>query len=127
MKELNAAYLKIVSKKCRYDIVRMIQNAGSGHIGGSMSSIDIYVLLCYIMEEQDRLVISHGHSSAAVYAALGNMGYFDVEEAVASFRKKTPYEGHPSIQVNGVEWCSGSLGQGLSVACGFALAKKLKK
>ena len=127
MKELNAAYLKIVSKKCRYDIVRMIQNAGSGHIGGSMSSIDIYVLLCYIMEEQDRLVISHGHSSAAVYAALGNMGYFDVEEAVASFRKKTPYEGHPSIQVNGVEWCSGSLGQGLSVTCGFALAKKLKK
>ena len=119
-------YLETLSKKCRYDIVRMIGNAGSGHIGGSLSSIDIYVLLRYMMEDSDRLVVSHGHSSAALYASLGNMGYFDVEEAVETFRKAPPFEGHPSIYVNGVEWCSGSLGQGLSVGCGFALAKKLK-
>ena len=127
MKELKSEYLKTVSKKCRYDIVRMIENAGSGHIGGALSSVDIYVLLRYVMEDCDRLVVSHGHSAAAIYAVLGNMGYFDIEEAVASFRRKAPYEGHPSIYVNGIEWCSGSLGQGLSVGCGFALAKKLKK
>lgn len=127
MKELNLEYLKTVSKKCRYDIVRMIENAGSGHIGGALSSVDIYVLLRYVMEDCDRLVVSHGHSAAAIYAVLGNMGYFDIEEAVTSFRKKSPYEGHPSIHVNGIEWCSGSLGQGLSVGCGFALAKKIKK
>jgi len=119
--------LEILAKKCRYDIVRMISGAGSGHIGGALSSIDIYVWLLSTMKENDRLVISHGHSSAAVYAALGNLGYFDVEDAVRTFRQEKPYEGHPSIAVNGVEWCSGSLGQGLSVGCGFALAKKLKK
>ena len=120
-------YLNVLSKKCRYDIIRMIDSAGSGHIGGAMSSVDIYIMLQSIMEKQDRLVISHGHTSAAVYAVLGNMGYFDVEEAVKAFRKEQPFEGHPSICVNGIEWCSGSLGQGLSVGCGFALAKKLKK
>ncbi len=126
MKELNLKYLEALSKKCRYDIVRMIGNAGSGHIGGALSSIDIYVLLRYVMEDSDRLVVSHGHSSAAIYAALGNMGYFEIEGAVETFRKSSPFEGHPSIYVNGIEWCSGSLGQGLSVGCGFALAKKLK-
>ncbi len=123
---MNLKSLELISKKCRYDIVRMIGNAQSGHIGGAMSSVDIYVLLYNIMNENDRLVISHGHTSAAVYSVLGNMGYFDIEEAVSSFRIKPPFEGHPSINVNGVEWCSGSLGQGLSVGCGFALAKKLK-
>lgn len=126
MKEMKSAYLKTLSKKCRYDIIRIIDGAGSGHIGGAMSSVDIYIMLQSIMEKQDRLVISHGHTSAAIYAVLGNMGYFDVEEAVKAFRKEEPFEGHPSIYVNGVEWCSGSLGQGLSVGCGFALAKKLK-
>lgn len=119
--------LDIVAKKCRYDIVRMISGAGSGHIGGALSSIDIYISILDVMDENDRLVVSHGHSAAAVYAALGNMGYFDVEDAVKTFRRQAPYEGHPSIAVNGVEWCSGSLGQGLSVGCGFALAKKLQK
>ena len=119
--------LTLRAKKSRQDIVRMIDGAGSGHIGGALSSIDIYIKLLSIMTENDRLVISHGHSSAAVYAALGNSGYFDVEDAVTAFRREEPYEGHPSIKVNGVEWCSGSLGQGLSVACGFAIAKKLKK
>ena len=119
--------LKLRAKKCRYDIIRMIDGAGSGHIGGALSSVDLYVAILDTMTENDRLVVSHGHSSAAVYAALGNSGYFDVEDAVSAFRRQKPYEGHPSILVNGVEWCSGSLGQGLSVACGFALAKKLQK
>ncbi len=126
MSNIDIKKLEATAKKSRYDIVRMIANAGSGHIGGSLSSIDTYVLLLSTMDENDRLVVSHGHSSAALYAALGNTGYIDVEEAVRTFRKESPYEGHPSTKVNGVEWCSGCLGQGLSVGCGFALAKKLK-
>lgn len=118
--------LQVLSKKCRRDIVAMIRNAGSGHIGGALSSIDIYLAVLNEMSENDRFVVSHGHTSAALYSALGNLGYFDIEEAVATFRKSAPYEGHPSLLVNGVEWCSGSLGQGLSVGAGFALAKKLK-
>lgn len=126
MDQKDIKFLETVSKKCRYDIVRMISNAKSGHIGGALSSIDIYTYLLYHTSEDDRLVISHGHTSSALYAALGNMGYFDVEDAILNFRKNPPYEGHPSIKVNGVEWCSGSLGQGLSVGCGFAVAKKVK-
>ena len=105
----------------------MIMGANSGHIGGAMSSIDIYIAVLNEMTEDDRLVVSHGHTSAALYAALGNFGYFDVKDAIENFRKNAPYEGHPSIAVPGVEWCSGSLGQGLSVGAGFALAKKLKQ
>ena len=119
--------LQILPKKCRRDIVEMIQNAGSGHIGGALSSIDIYLAILNQMDENDRLVVSHGHTSAALYSALGNMGYFDIQDAIQNFRQNAPYEGHPSLSVNGVEWCSGSLGQGLSVGAGFALAKKLKK
>ena len=126
MSKLNYEKLAVLSKKCRYDIVRMITSAGSGHIGGALSSIDIYLLLLETMDSNDRIVVSHGHSAAAVYSALGNMGYFDIEHAVELFRKEAPFEGHPSVSVNGVEWCSGALGQGLSVGCGFALAKKLK-
>ena len=125
-KTVDLKFLEVLSKKSRYDIVRMISNAGSGHIGGSLSSVDIYAFLRTFMDSEDRLVISHGHSSAAIYAVLGNMGYFDIEEAVESFRKVAPYEGHPSTHIKGIEWCSGALGQGLSVGCGFALAKKLK-
>lgn len=119
--------LQTLAKKCRKDIVEMIMNAGSGHIGGALSSVDIYLAVLHAMGEGDRFVVSHGHTSAAVYAALGNLGYFDVKDAIRSFRRGAPFEGHPSIRVSGVEWCSGSLGQGLSVAAGFALAKKIKQ
>ena len=118
--------LRTLSRKCRKDILEMIMGAGSGHIGGAMSSIDIYLAVLNEMNENDRLVVSHGHTSAALYAALGNFGYFDINDAIANFRRNAPYEGHPSLAVNGVEWCSGSLGQGLSVGAGFALAKKLQ-
>ncbi|MBO5407944.1 MAG: transketolase [Clostridia bacterium] len=119
--------LKILSRKCRKEILEMIMGAGSGHIGGAMSSIDIYLAVLNEMRDNDRLVVSHGHTSAALYAALGNFGYFDVEDATKNFRRNAPYEGHPSLAVNGVEWCSGSLGQGLSVGAGFALSKKLQQ
>lgn len=127
----------LLSKKIRKDILSMTINAGSGHIGGSLSSADIYLMLWLCAnvdpskinnETRDRIVVSHGHTSPGVYSVLGNMGFFDVNEAVRLFRKKENYyEGHPSVHVPGVEWGSGSLGQGLSVGSGFALAARLKK
>ncbi len=126
LNDFDIKYLNVLSKKCRADIVRMICGAGSGHIGGALSSADIYITIKYIMNENDNLIISHGHTSAAIYSVLGNMKYFDIEDAVKKFRRESPYEGHPSIEVNGIEWCSGALGQGLSAGCGYALAKNLK-
>ncbi len=129
--------IQLIARKIRKDILSMTINAGSGHVGGSMSSADIYLMLwlCGNItpqnqndEHRDRIVISHGHTSPGVYAVLGNLGFFDIEEAVDLFRKKESiFEGHPSCHIPGVEWGSGSLGQGLSVGCGFALASKLKK
>ena len=126
-----------MSRKIRRDILKMIFNAGSGHLGGSLSSVDIYLILwlCagsspenYKDDARNRIVVSHGHTSAALYAVLGNFGFYDIRDAINTFRKNdTIYEGHPNCQIPGVEWCSGSLGQGLSVGCGFALASKLQK
>ena len=136
--QLNDAQIDVLNQlatKARCDIVSMITRAGSGHVGGSLSSIDMYLMLWLCANispdmtnapNRDRIVVSHGHTSAGVYSALGNLGYFDVNEAIASFRSEgSIYEGHPSLKVKGVEWCSGSLGQGLSVGCGFALSAKL--
>jgi transketolase len=111
----------------RRDILRMTSAAASGHPGGSLSSIDIFlVLLAFLREDgRDRLVVSHGHTAAGLYAALGRFGYFDPEVAVRGFRRMgSIFEGHPSSEVPGVSWCSGALGQGLSVGCGFALAAR---
>jgi len=129
--------ITLMSDKIRKDILSMVNNAGSGHIGGSLSSVDIYLMLwlCagitpenYDQNDRARIVVSHGHTSSALYAVLGNFGFFDVQEAIEKFRNQDSiFEGHPNSQVPGVEWGSGSLGQGLSVGCGFALASKLQK
>lgn len=128
--------IRNLADKARADILRMTTGAGSGHPGGSLSSVDLYLTLWLCANvspetvnapKRDKIVISHGHTSSAVYATLGNLGYCDVEQAVGEFRREgSIFEGHPSLHVPGVEWCSGSLGQGLSVGCGFALAAKMK-
>ncbi len=128
--------LQEIAKEARGDILTMTWLAGSGHPGGSMSSLEM-VLLVYakanvdpsspFKEDRDRIVISHGHISPAVYAVLGRLGFFDVEQAVATFRLAgSPFEGHVTSKVPGVEWSTGNLGQGLSAGCGFALAAKIK-
>lgn len=128
--------INVLAKKIRKDILAMTMKAASGHIGGSLSSADVYLMLWLCANStpdnqydvhRDRIVISHGHTSPGVYAVLGNFHFFDIHDAVENFRKKNSvFEGHPSCQVPGVEWGSGSLGQGLSVGCGFALASKLQ-
>ncbi len=127
--------LKELSRLCKGDILEMTFLAGSGHPGGSFSSLDIYLVLyncarIYPQDPQridrDRIVISHGHTSPGVYAVLARMGFFPREEAVATFRKAgSIFEGHVERGIPGVEWTTGNLGQGLSVGCGFALASRL--
>lgn len=118
----------------RADILAMTTLAGSGHPGGSLSSVDVFLTLwsyARVSPEtlreatRDRIVVSHGHTAAAVYAVLGHLGYFELENAIRTFRKAgSPFEGHPEREVPGVEWTCGNLGQGLSAACGMALAAR---
>jgi transketolase len=100
-----------------------------------MSSIDFYLVLYSYANvhpqsssdpNRDRIVISHGHTSPGVYAALGRLGFFSIEAALATFRKAgSPFEGHVEKGIPGVEWNTGNLGQGLSAGCGFALGSKI--
>ena len=137
----NVDELKKISSQVRRDIVRMVTDAKSGHPGGSLSSTDIMVALFFeVMNHkpgdwnrsgkgQDVFILSAGHLSPVYYSVLARAGYFPVSE-LASFRKfGTRLQGHPSVARNlpGVYQASGSLGQGLSVASGMALAKKMDK
>lgn len=133
--EDEAVRLADLARRIRGDIVTMTTLAGSGHPGGSLSSADILTLLWTYANVKpdhvddpgrDRIVVSHGHIAAAVYAVLGRLGYFRPEEAICGFRMSgSSFEGHVDPKVPGVEWASGNLGQGLSAACGFALSSKL--
>ena len=129
--------LATLAATARADALEMITASGSGHPGGALSSLDFYLLLWLCAEvapiaigdpARDRVVVSHGHTVAGLYAVLGHLGYLDLADCKARFRRDgSRYEGHPCIEVPGVEWCSGSLGQGLSVGGGFALAARLRR
>ncbi len=116
----------------RGSAIKMTTNAGSGHPGGSMSSMEMYMLLYSLSnlnpkspwwEDRDRVIISHGHTSPGVYSALGWNGFFNVKDAEREFRLAgSPFEGHVERTVPGVEWDTGNLGQGLSAGCGKAVA-----
>ncbi len=126
--------LEGIAKNIRKDVLTMVHEAGSGHIGGSLSITDILTVL-YHNEMNlkfddngnriDRLILSKGHAAPALYASLASAGILDKEELKYLRKPESILEGHPSIKVPGVECGSGSLGQGLSVACGMALAKKM--
>jgi transketolase len=129
-------YLKEISKIMRKDIVEQVFCAKSGHIGGSLSMTEImtYLFFEYLnidpkhpkMPNRDRFVLSKGHCSPALYAALAEKGYFE-KSLLKTFRKTDSIlEGHPSMKhVPGVEISTGSLGQGFSAAAGMAIAGKL--
>jgi len=129
------ANLKELSRLARGDILKMTTLAKCGHPGGSMSSIDIYLVLYSFANvnskyqddpDRDRVIISHGHTSPGVYSTLGRLGFFNIDDAISGFRKAgSIFDGHVDWKVPGVEWSSGNLGQGLSAGCGFALAGKL--
>lgn len=144
MKRLNneeLAELSLSAKKCRERVLTMIYKAQSGHPGGSLSAIDLLVVLykktmklcqdwknCPEWPQRDRFVLSKGHASAALYSILCESGYFCPTE-IPTFRQLgSKLQGHPNNEyLPGVEVPSGSLGQGLSMANGIALALKLDK
>lgn len=133
--------LQKLSTKVREDIITMITNAKSGHPGGALSATDILVTLyskCMThfpewdkhpdWNTRDRFVLSKGHASAAIYSVLAEHGYFEVEELMTFRQLHSRLQGHPSYGfLPGIEVSTGSLGQGLSIACGMALGLRLDK
>ena len=119
--------LEDISKEIRRNILFQVYNASSGHVGGALSCVDILVAIYFnLINEGDKVVLSKGHASAALYATLAEVGFFPKEE-LATFRKlNSRLQGHPScLKTPGVDASSGSLGQGLSIANGIALAFKM--
>jgi transketolase len=132
------ASLGEIARELRIDILKMLTQAGSGHTGGSLSAIDIITTLYFhkmrydaknpAWEKRDRFVLSKGHAAPALYAALARAGYFDPQELMKLRQLGGILQGHPFCRSTpGVEVSTGSLGQGLSMANGIALADKLDK
>ncbi|MDD4215740.1 MAG: transketolase [Bacteroidales bacterium] len=129
-------YLQATSKNIRIDIIKSISAAGSGHLGGSLGLADIFIFLYFRFlvhnpsnpncAMRDKLVLSIGHVAPVLYASLAHAGYFDKQELKNLRKTGSMLQGHPSLTsgVPGIETASGSLGQGLSIAIGMALADK---
>lgn len=119
--------LKAISTKIRKDIIEMIYNAGSGHPGSSLSCVEVIVSLYnnVIDEKDDKFILSKGHAVPTLYAVLANKGYIKKEELFMLRKANSNLQGHPTNKTNGIDVCTGSLGQGLSIANGIAIAKKI--
>jgi transketolase len=129
--------LKDKARQLRIDIVKSINKAGKGHIGGAFSIIEILTTLYYgdilkfdpnnpKWEDRDRFILSKGHAGIALYAVLADLGFFPKEE-LDYLNKGRLLAEHPDPRIPGIEVVSGSLGHGLSVGSGMALADKLDK
>ena len=128
--------LKAKAKQLRIDSIKLVYQANSGHPGGSLSAADILAVLYYNemkydakkpdWPDRDRFILSKGHCTPLLYSVFADVGYFPKEE-LATYRKPGRLTGHPNPKLPGVEIATGSLGQGLSVGHGIALAGKLDK
>ena len=140
LNELEIKELQALCKENRINILRMIYNAQSGHIGGAFSSTEIMTVLyhkCMNIApkwtkdknyfKRDRFVLSKGHASSILYCVLAQLGYFPKEELMTFRIFGSRLQGHPVPFCPGVEVATGSLGQGLSIACGIAMGLKLDK
>ena len=135
MDETLKKQLEITACKVRLGILEGVFNAKSGHPGGSLSIADLLTYLYFAKmnvypdkpeePERDRLVLSKGHTAPALYATLAEKGFFPKEELKSLRHIGAMLQGHPCISIPGVDMSSGSLGQGISVACGMALSGKL--
>lgn len=130
--------LQQIANDLRCLVVRMVHLAGSGHPGGALSAADIVAALYFSVlrvdplrpdwADRDRFVLSKGHACPVVYAALARRGYFPVEELWTLRRLGSRLQGHPDMRKTpGIDATTGSLGQGISVACGLALAAKINR
>lgn len=132
--------LKRIASQVRRDIVRMVNACNSGHPGGSLGCADFFTAMYFnILKKnskfemngkgEDLFFLSNGHISPVWYSVLARSGFFDVKELATFRRINTRLQGHPTTHegLDGIRVASGSLGQGLSVAIGAALAKKLNR
>lgn len=130
--------LREKAREARIRILKMIAAAGSGHPGGSLSSVEILTTLYFHelrhdpknpkWEERDRFVLSKGHGVPALYTFLGMAGYFDISLLETLRKLDSPLQGHPDVRKLPIlEASTGSLGQGLSVGIGMALGLKLNR
>ena len=130
--------LQILACKVRMGIIESTHAAKCGHPGGSMSAAELFTYLYFKelnvdpknpkWDERDRFVLSKGHCAPGLYAALAHRGFFPVEDLLQLRKVGSYLQGHPNMNsVPGVDMSTGSLGQGISTACGMALSAKLKK
>jgi transketolase len=128
--------LEAVAKTLRRHVIRMLQESGSGHPGGSLSATEIITALYFhhmkhnpadpCWPERDRFILSKGHAAPLLYAAMAECGYFPVEELKTLRKLETRLQGHPDRTCTpGIEGSTGSLGQGLSFGVGTALSARL--
>lgn len=127
--------LKKKAYELRKDVVEMIYRAKTGHIGGDLSVMEILVDLYYKQmnvtpenfngEDHDHFIMSKGHAIEALYAVLADRGFFPKEDLKTFVKFGSKYIGHPTNEVNGIEMNTGSLGHGLGVGIGMALAGKM--
>lgn len=135
-REALVARLEAMARELRISDIEMLAEAGSGHPGGTLSAADVVAALFFHKlrlrpdqpdwPDRDRFVLSKGHCIPIVYAAMAKLGFFPEEELFTLRKLGTRLQGHPDrTRLPGIEASTGSLGQGLSVACGMALAAKL--
>lgn len=136
MASLALVDLKRICKDIRADILRMTAEAGSGHPGGSLSSVELMAVLYFNVlkhrprephwPQRDRFILSKGHVGPVLYSVMARSGYFPVDELLTFRKLESRLQGHPNMKVlPGLESSSGSLGQGLSISNGLALAARL--
>jgi transketolase len=136
--EVKIKALKEQARRIRIDILKMLHGSGSGHTGGSLSAADILTALYFYKmkydpkepdwEGRDYFILSKGHAAPVLYTTLAHAGFIETSELCTLRKLGSRLQGHPdSKYLPGVEISTGSLGQGLSVACGIALARKLDK
>lgn len=134
----NYAELAEKARRIRINALKAIHVAKSGHPGGSLSSADILATLYFgelnidpknpKMADRDKFVLSKGHAVPALYAALGERGFYEVSEMMTLRQVGSKFQGHPNMnKVPGIEMSTGSLGQGFSAAVGMAIAGKIDK
>ena len=130
--------IKKLANKIRLDLLKMIFNSKSSHIASCLSIVDLLAVLYGkkiikfnpnkpYLSDRDIFILSKGHAAAALYAVLANVGYFSKRKLLEYGSDNSNFMAHASHKVPGVEFSTGSLGHGLPIACGLAVAKKRKK
>lgn len=135
-KTLSDEELRLRSIRYRQDVLRYITAAGAGHTGGSLSCVDILNVLynrilrvtpdTFASDDRDRYVQSKGHSVEALYVVLAHAGFFSIEQLETLCRYQSPFVGHPTRKVPGIEMNTGALGHGLPICVGMAIGGKLR-